>query len=118
MGLCESSKNQAATTQQVANTAQASSNAGIMDTVKNAFGSNTNTQQNSSGGIMDTVKNAFGSNTNTQQKSSGGIIDTVKNAFGSNTTTTNTATPSKMDTVTKVGKFVVENKDALGNLIS
>ena len=96
MGLCESSKNQAATTQQVANTAQASSNAGI----------------------IDTVKNAFGSNTNTQQKSSGGIIDTVKNAFGSNTTTTNTATPSKMDTVTKVGKFVVENKDALGNLIS
>ena len=96
MGLCESSKNQAATTQQVANTAQASSNAGIMDTVKNAFGSNTNTQQNSSGGIMDTVKNAF----------------------GSNTTTTNTATPSKMDTVTKVGKFVIENKDALGNLIS
>ena len=74
MGLCESSKNQGATTQQVANTAQASSNAGIMDT--------------------------------------------VKNAFGSNTTTTNTATTSKMDTVTKVGKFVIENKDALGNLIS
>ena len=98
MGICESSNNQTATTQQaVANTtAQASSNTGI----------------------IDTVKNAFGSNTNTQPQSNTGILNTVKNAIGSNTTTTNTANPSKMDTVTKVGKFIVENKDALGNLVS
>ena len=89
MGICESSSNKTATPQASSNT-----------------------------GIVNTITNAIGSNTNTQQQSSGGIMDTVKNAFGSNTTTTNTATPSTMDTVTKVGKFVVENKDALGKLIS
>ena len=52
-----------------------------------------------------------------QQQNNNGIVDTVKNAIGANTTTNNTQ-PSKMETVAKVGKFVVENKEALGKLVS
>ena len=45
-----------------------------------------------------------------------GIVDTIKNAIGSNQTTT-TNSNSKFETIKKVGQFVAENKDALGNLV-
>ena len=102
MGVCESANNKAAAQ-------QTSAQAAAQQTATNATQSNT--------GIVDTVKNIMGSNTTTQQQNNNGIIDTVKNAIGANTTTNN-AQPSKMETVAKVGKFVVENKEALGKLVS
>ena len=100
MGICESSKNQG----------------GTLSNITNALGSNTNqqAQQQNNTGIVDTIKNAVGSGQTNQNST--GIVDTIKNAVGSGQTTT-TTTNSKLDTVKKVGEFVVQNKDALGNLI-
>ena len=102
MGICESSNNQtpAATNPITTNLPT------------------TNAATNNQGGIISSITNSFGSNTNqqAQQQNNTGILDTITNAIGSNQTTT-TNPNSKLETVKKVGEFVVQNKDALGNLI-
>ena len=94
-------------------------NTGVVDTIKNAFGGSNQTNQQQNTGVVDTIKNAFGGSNQTNQQQSGGVVDTIKNAFsGSNQNTTTNANPSKIDTVKKVVQFGVENKEALGKLIS
>ena len=120
MGLCESSNNQAAANQattavtNAATTANTTANnqGGILSNITNAFGSNNNqTTQNT--GVVDTVKNLVGTNQTNQNT---GALNTVTNLLGTNNTTT-TNSNSKLETVAKVGQFVAQNKDALGNLI-
>ena len=106
MGICESKGNQQAT-----NTAVAP------NTVTQPTNTAANATQNQGSGLG----NLFGSNNNQQQtqQQSGGFVDTIKNAIGgTNQNTTTNANPSKMDTVKKVVQFGVENKEALGKLIS
>ena len=100
-------------------TNQQQQNTGVVDTIKNAFGGSNQTNQQQSGGVVDTIKNAFGGSNQTNQQQSGGVVDTIKNAFGgSNQNTTTNANPTKAETVAKVVQFGVENKEALGKLVS
>ena len=104
MGICESKGNQQTT-------------AVAPNTVTEPTNTAANATQNQ-GGVLG---NLFGSNNNQQQtqQQSGGVVDTIKNAIGgTNQNTTTNANPSKMDTVKKVVQFGVENKEALGKLIS
>ena len=127
MGICESKGNQQATNTAVApNTVTQPTNTEANATQNqgsgfgNLFGSNNNQQQTQqhSSGIVDTVKNAFGGSNQTNQQQSGGVLNTITNALGTNNNTTTNANPSKMETVAKVVKFGVENKEALGKLVS
>ena len=126
MGICESKGNQQAATPttntavQPTNTAaNATQNQGGI--IGNLFGSNNNQQQaqQQNTDVVDTIKNAFGGSNQTNQQQSGGVVDTIKNAFsGSNQNTTTNANPTKAETVAKVLQFGVENKEALGKLVS
>ena len=124
MGICESKGNQQATNTAVApNTVTQPTNTAANATQNqgSGLGSNNNQQQTQqqNTGIIETINNAFGGSNQTNQQQSGGVVETIKNAIGgSNQNTTTNANPSKMDTVKKVVQFGVENKEALGKLIS
>ncbi len=128
MGICESKGNQQATNTAVApNTVTQPTNTADNATQNqgsgfgNLFGSNNNQQQTQqqNTGVIETIKNAVSGSNQTNQQQSGGVVETIKNAIGgSNQNTTTNANPSKMDTVKKVVQFGVENKEALGKLIS
>ena len=75
---------------------------------------NNQAAANNQGGILSNITGALGSNNN-QTTQNTGVLGTVKNLVGNNNTTANST--SKMDTVVKVGQFVAQNKDALGNLV-
>ena len=119
MGLCESGNNQAAANQattavtNAATTANTTANnqGGILSNITGALGSNNNqTTQNT--GVLGTVSNLVGTNQSNQNT---GVLGTVTNLIGNNNTTANST--SKVDTVVKVGQFVAQNQDALGNLV-
>ena len=126
MGICESKGNQQTTavdpntvTQPTNTAANATQNQGGV--LGNLFGSNNNQQQTQqqNTGVIETIKNAVGGSNQTNQQQSGGVVETIKNAIGgSNQNTTTNANPSKIDTVKKVVQFGVENKEALGQLVS
>ena len=124
MGICESKGNQQATNTAVApNTVTQPTNTAANATQNqgSGFGSNNNQQQTQqqNTGVIETIKNAVGGSNQTNQQQSGGVVETIKNAIGgSNQNTTTNANPSKIDTVKKVVQFGVENKEALGKLIS
>ena len=124
MGICESKGNQQATNTAVApNTVTQPTNTAANATQNqgSGLGSNNNQQQTQqqNTGVIETIKNAVGGSNQTNQQQSGGVVETIKNAIGgSNQNTTTNANPSKIDTVKKVVQFGVENKEALGKLIS
>ena len=102
-------------------------NTGIINTITNAIGVEQNNMgivktiadairgDNNSTGIENSFSNDYGENQKFQQNNTG-IINTITNAIrGDNNI--NNIQPSKIDTVTKIGKFIVENKEGLGNLI-
>ncbi len=126
MGICESKGKEQTTavapntvTQPINTAANATQNQGGV--LGNLFGSNNNQQQTQqqNTGVIETIKNAVSGSNQTNQQQSGGVVETIKNAIGgSNQNTTTNANPSKMDTVKKVVQFGVENKEALGKLLS
>ena len=100
MGLCESGNNQAAANQATTAVTNAATTA--------------NTTANNQGGILSNIAGALGSNNN-QTTQNTWVLGTVTNLIWNNNTTANST--SKVDTVVKVGQFVAQNKDALGNLV-